>query len=396
MHIDSSTGSPLTLTGQIQGQSTSSWIPISFDLSAYVGQTVKIRIQGLTGSGDRSDIAIDNISFTTKANPTIAPGGITSNLATWLKANDGLGYSDGSPVLQWQDKGLGSDVRPQIPAQAPTFRENVNKNVNFNPVIEFDNSFATYALDGDYSHDNASTEFLTGDYGFYTRDMFIVLIPDDTPINNSFGFFDIYCSDAHLNVNSTDATGLGAGDFTGRVSNEIICYAHDSYTNGQSPPDGYASAEIGTGSSYTNIGIINARNNSANTQQELYYNARNIGNTQNDIPEFLNESDKRFWIGRSEGWEASLNARVAEVITYKSRKVDTDLTQERNRIQSYLAVKYGITLGANGTSQDYVNSDGTVIWDINTGVLPMMYSITILQVLDGMTLLGFIKNSHEV
>src|SRR5690606_26564241 len=74
-----------------------------------------------------------------------------------------------------------------------------------------------------------------------------------------------------------------------------------------------------------------------------------------------------FWIGRSEGWEASLNARVAEVITYKSRQVDTDLTQERNRIQSYLAIKYGITLGTNGTSQDYVDSDGTVIWDTNTG-----------------------------
>ena len=29
----------------------------------------------------------------------------------------------------------------------------------------------------------------------------------------------------------------------------------------------------------------------------------------------------------------------------------------------YLAIKYGITLGVNGTSQDYVDSDGTVIWD---------------------------------
>jgi len=39
---------------------------------------------------------------------------------------------------------------------------------------------------------------------------------------------------------------------------------------------------------------------------------------------------------------------------------------EFNRI---LAVKYGITLGVNGTSQDYVNSDGTVIWDqsVNAG-----------------------------
>ena len=82
----------------------------------------------------------------------------------------------------------------------------------------------------------------------------------------------------------------------------------------------------------------------------------------------MNTSDSRFWIGRSEGWEASLNGRIAELITYKSRQTDTDLTQARNRIQSYLALKYGITLGVNGTSQDYVNTDGTVIWDVDTGV----------------------------
>ena len=60
-------------------------------------------------------------------------------------------------------------------------------------------------------------------------------------------------------------------------------------------------------------------NNIANKQQELFYNANNIETTQNDIAEYNNSSDTRFWIGRSEGWKASKNARIAEVITYSVR-----------------------------------------------------------------------------
>src|SRR5690606_11807912 len=119
---------------------------------------------------------------------------------------------------------------------------------------------------------------------------------------------------------------------------------------------------------YNNVGIINARHNTSANGQQLYYNALNVVNNTSDSGAFGTISNGKYWIGRSEGWRASLEGRVCEIITYSARKNDTNLTQERNRIQSYLAVKYGITLGVNGTSQDYVNSDGTVIWDVNTGV----------------------------
>jgi len=356
-----------TRTGEIQKANNSSYIPINLDLSAYVGQTIKIRIQGITGSNYDSDMAIDYLSVIDKSEPTIAPGGVTTDLALWLKGTDGLSYTDGQSVSLWQDQGRGSDARPYKSGQEPTYRDNPNRNVNFNPVVEFDNTYSSFTIDSDYSHDNTSEEFLTGDFGYYTQDIFIVLIPDDTAITNSFGFMDVICGDSTLDVNSTDTTGIGFGDYTGRVSGEIICYAYDTYNNSESG-DGYAVAEIGTGSSYDNVGIINTHNNLADTQQELYYNANDIETTQNDTAEYANANDTRFWLGRSEGWEATTNARIGEVISYSSRKVDSDLTQERNRIQSYLAIKYGITLGVNGTSQDYVNSDGTVIWDQTTGV----------------------------
>ncbi len=349
-----------TKSGWVQQQDVSSWIPVSVDLRSYIGQTIKIKIEGKTSGDYRSDMAVDNITLIDKTNPTLGPGGITNNLSLWFKADDGL-HTDGNSVSTWKNKGLGSDAKTHFSGQEPIYRDNATKNVNFNPVVEFSNSYNTYTQDTDYSHDNTSSQFLTGDYGYFTEELFIVLVTNDTPITSSFGFMDVYCGDSDLKTNAEDATGIGFGYYTARINGEIICYAHSTFDN-TDPGDGYAVAEIGTGSSYDNIGIINTRNNTANTQQELFYNANDIETTQNDVIEYMNTDDTRFWIGRSEGWEASLNARVVEVISYSSRKDDAT---ERRKIESYLAIKYGITLGTNGTSQNYVDSNGSIIWDVS-------------------------------
>ncbi|MBV1888008.1 MAG: choice-of-anchor D domain-containing protein, partial [Urechidicola sp.] len=318
---------------------------------------------------DNDDSNENPYNFTIEGNGVTSiaegPGGVTTDLELWLKSTDGLAYSDGQSISLWSDQGSGSDATVNTSGQEPTYRDNPTKNVNFNPVVEFDNSYGTYTLDSDYSYDDTSTQFLEGTSGMYTQDIFVVIIPDETPFTNNFGFMDIFCGDENPGTNETDATGIGAGYYTARFSGEILCFALGTTSSG----NGYGVAEIGTGSSYDNVGIINARNNIGVTQQELYYNANNIETTQNDLPDFSNVSDSKYWIGRSEGWEASTNARIAEIITFSSRKDDASLTDERNRVQSYLAIKYGITLGVNGTSQDYVDSDGTVIWDqsVNSG-----------------------------
>jgi len=342
------------------GSSSSTTFDITFDPSAVGTRTATVTIAN-------NDSDENPYTFNIEGSGSTAPGGVTSDLELWLKGNDGLGYTDGQSVSLWIDQSKDNDATVNTPGQEPTYYDNPYRNVNFNPVVEFDNTFSSFNLDSDFSYDNTNTQFLEGDGGLYTQDMFVVLIPDDTAINDSFGFMDTFCGDANTSSNETDATGIGMGDYTGRVCNESIAFAIGTYSTGGSCPnrDGYAVYDQNT--SYDNVGIINARNNTAVTQQELYYNANNIEYAQNDVVEFLNVSDSKYWIGRSEGWEATLNARVCEIITFSSRKDDANLTQERNRIQSYLAIKYGITLGVNGTSHDYVDSDGTVIWDVNTG-----------------------------
>lgn len=364
------TGAPLvSIGGADAADFTVTTLP-STPIAASGSTTFIITFDPTTVGTKNATVSIANDDPTGGENPytfnirgtgtnVVGPGGVNANLELWLKGNAGLSYTNGQLVTTWQDQtSNGNDATAPVVGVEPTYRDDAAYNVNFNPVVDFDNSYSSFTLDSDFSFDDTTTEFLQGSAGFYSQDVFVVLIPDTT-INSSFGSMDIFCGDEDFATNETDGTGIGLGAYSVRFSGEIISYAHGTTNSG----DGYGVAETGTGSTYNNASIINARNNSGATQQELYYNATDIETVQNDVADFANINNSRYWIGRSEGWEATTDARIAEVITYSSRKSDADLTQERNRIQSYLAIKYGITLGVNGTSQDYVDSSGSVIWD---------------------------------
>ncbi|WGD34159.1 LamG-like jellyroll fold domain-containing protein [Olleya sp. YS] len=302
---------------------------------------------------------------------TEGPGGVVANLKVWLKGTDGLSYTDGQSISMWSDQGRGANATVNTAGQEPTFYDNTTQNINFNPVVAFDNT-----PNSPYETDPTVTpqQYLEGASGFYTQEIFIVAIPEET-VNSSYGAMDMFCGDADNTLDTDkDVSGLGWGGFTDRLDDEIITFAV-SGTPDPNPVDislrGYGKAHVSTTDSYSNAGIINARNNStsAPTAQDLYYNGVDIGNGESGLPQFANVNDSRFWIGRSQAYRGSFNGRIAEIVTFSNTLNDTDLTDQRNRVQSYLAVKYGITLGANGTSQDYVDSDGNIIWDQseNTG-----------------------------
>ncbi len=69
------------------------------------------------------------------------------------------------------------------------------------------------------------------------------------------------------------------------------------------------------------------------------------------------------YIGRS-NWagDAIYGGGIAEMFLY-----NRDLsTIERNRVESYLALKYGITLDQS-TATNYVYSNGSIVWNATTG-----------------------------
>ncbi|MCB0451006.1 MAG: choice-of-anchor D domain-containing protein, partial [Confluentibacter sp.] len=306
-----------------------------------------------------------------------APGGVNADLKLWLKSTAGLSYTNGQSVSLWQDQGYAA-ANATVPAVGlePKYYDNATKNVNFNPVIDFDNNYNTATEDYGYSDTTRNT--LVGASGLYTQDMFVVAIPDIT-VNSATASMDVFCGDKNFGTNERDGTGIGYGKYSVRFDNELISYAVGTSPNSPSTPvssRGYGVAHTSTSASYNNVGIINSKNNSTSpTANILLYNANNIGNTEVGLPQFSNVSNSRYFLGRSEAYKGSYDGRICEVITYSAKKTDANLTQERNRIQSYLAIKYGITLGINGTSQDYVDSSGSVIWN-QTANSGFNYNIT--------------------
>lgn len=284
------------------------------------------------------------------------PGGITAALQLWLRAdlvNGTSSVADNTNVSSWQTQAMGSNASVYTSGQEPKFKNNPTDNVNFNAVVDFKN--VSTEASSSYNYGLAGQQYLVGNSGYYTQDQFIVVIPNVT-VNNSFGSMDILCSDADTSTQENDGTGIGFGAYSQRFNNEVLSYA---YGTSSGLGNGYGVAETSTTKTYTNVGIINTRNNAGATAQELFYNGVSVVNTTS-TGTFTNLSNGKYWIGRSEGWKATLDGRVAEIITFSSRKNDAS---ERIRIESYLAIKYGITMGVNGTSQNYTNSDGTVIWN---------------------------------
>nr|WP_315148441.1 LamG-like jellyroll fold domain-containing protein [uncultured Flavobacterium sp.] len=315
------------------------------------------------GNGETEDYIVN---ITPTATLTNGPGGVMSNLQLWFRSdllNGTTTVPDNTNVNTWNTQARGTNATVNTSGQEPKYYNNAAKNINFNAVVDFTNDYNNAPFDIDYTY--KPQQYLQGTSGYYTQDMFVVVLPD-TPILSTNESMDIFCGDSpDAAPDARDGSGIGFGKYTVRTDDEVISYAISTTSTTTVPEDqrGYGIAQTGTTITYNNVGIINTRNNSGVSSQELYYNALNISNKEVGIPKFTNLNDTRYWIGRSQAFRGSLDGRVGEIITYSSRLNNS----ERSNVQSYLAIKYGITLGLNGTSINYTNSDGNIIWNINTG-----------------------------
>lgn len=308
--------------------------------------------QGTGGKGADGKVIIRWPVNALPSTVTNGPGGVTSDLQLWLRSdllNGTTTVADNTPVTTWYTQAKGANAIKPAAVGAPVYRNNATHNINFNAVVDFTNPYNSPSQV--YTDLNSSRQYLKGTNGFYSQDTFVVVIPDVTVTSalNSMDVFAGKSSPCAQNVKS----GISFGNVDTRFTNEVL-----SYTSGNTTS--YGTAQVSTTSQYNRPGIINIRNNSGNTGIQLYYNANNIATSEVNPAKHRNIHDSQYWIGRSEAWDGSLDGKIAEIITFSSRKNDAS---ERAKIESYLGVKYGITLGVNGTSQNYLASDGTIIWD---------------------------------
>lgn len=254
------------------------------------------------------------------------PGGVFSNLELWLRSDIGFTYNSLTNA-EWRDQSPNSLIFNANLVQgpdtdsAPTF---LNNGTNFNPGIMFDGidtglATAIDAADFDFSQWSIFSVQQTvpgynhcvWHYGVDGKNTLALFI------DNSPGGFN-------FNVNNTG---------TATITNPRI---DDNLPH-----------------------IVGFTANGAST--EIYLDANVISTSAGQSPM---AGDGAFLIGLdADGAEAQdgdnhFYGGIGEVLMY-SRKL-SDL--ERQKVQSYLAVKYGITINQT-VATNYVSSDGATIWD---------------------------------
>jgi hypothetical protein len=271
---------------------------------------------------------------------TVAPGGVTTNLKLWLKANREIGtIPNNSIVSTWVDRAFGN-TRNAIAKTSlePIFLNNATDNVNFNPVIRFDGRSSLF-----------------GGQGFNNHDVFIAL--KTGIVNRNSNSYSVFCGDdVAVNPGNQDITGFSMGSQTSRFANEVVSYNQAANTR-------YGEGELDLAlqpKSYSGANIFNPRKRitGAGGLIDIFHNGLRLTTSGVNTGTFTDIRNTKYFIGRSEYYDADLVGDILEIITYDARNTDAD----RRKVETYLALKYGITLGANSTSLNYLDSDGVNIY----------------------------------
>lgn len=346
--------------GDFVAYSPYGWLPPTVTLAPYYYTVIYVTFTApVAGTGTQSSVIsisnTDNTTFTFTVEAEMfnenipGPGGITADFRLWLKSTRGI-VNSGSSVTDWMDLGTNGKDATTVVGKEPTFLDTATDNINYNPVIKFENDGGAIEQ---YMY-NATN-------GFYSQDVFIVMIPDAT-MTSASSRNTIFAGVS--SGTAGDMTGIGFGDYSSGFINETLSY------NQNIPGGGSYNGEAEINSTYSNAGIINVRNNDPTTPtgQDILYNSNVLTtSTVNDIA-FANVGSPgpptilgtEYWIGRNYDAVGSLNGRVAEIFTFAERLTDAD----RQKVESYLAIKFGITLGASTeVTKDYINSFDTKVWD---------------------------------
>ncbi|WP_298326140.1 choice-of-anchor D domain-containing protein [uncultured Dokdonia sp.] len=312
-------------------------------------------------------------------NPPSGPADVTSNLKLWLKSNSGITATDGNQVNVWSDQAQDNDATVSS-FDTPIYFNNSIENINHNPVLSFNEAGKTQ---------------LKGKGGFYSQDYWVVLKQNGTIDGTTSGAFEgIVAGRASNRQFSEDGTGFWTGKISIRFSGNDNMLSHmigsTPASANATTPNTYGRAYSTNSDSYTDeVIIINIKRNSSGNGSEIYKNGIRVDNvsafaydqstnTVGNVLPYDDINNSIYALGVSfaglnrtdiSSW---FNGKITEFISYNA----PNSLLNQKKIQSYLALKNGVTLHrTNSTTatrqgdENYVDSDGTTIWDttINNG-----------------------------
>lgn len=250
----------------------------------------------------------------------------------WLKADKGTSATtDGAVVSSWADQSILSNNAVQTtPANQPVY---VTNSLNFNPGIDF-----------------SGNRNMIGQSGYSSGTQIVVF---NRNAATTSGTASMTLIGSRITDSDLDRSGVKLGGFSSSVAGEVY-----GILRGLSA----GSAVGATGISIKN-GFITIQPNTTPPTAWLA--------TRNGLSEAPTSGGTGYsqWAARPYVLGSSVTnatytsftdyytGHLLEVINYPTRLS----TNELQRVQSYLAIKYGLTLGHN-----YLKGDGTVLYNVGT------------------------------
>ncbi|MBL0046897.1 MAG: gliding motility-associated C-terminal domain-containing protein [Bacteroidetes bacterium] len=256
------------------------------------------------------------------------PGGVINNLTLWLKADNASSLT-GNPVQSWTSSGgsaSGYSVSQTVVSKQPAVINGATNSskFNFNPRIKFT---STSASNYNVLSNNSSSPDLLGSNGTA-----IVVT------TNELGTVFTYSAAGRYQLKP---------NFRFQTGNSGTGYTFD-----WTAPTEYSTSSAFMPVSYGCAANMSLRKNS------LQQNTANNSNLSLYYPAVL----PGIFLGANNTVEAS-NASIAEIILFDAKPSGVEM----DRVETYLALKYGITRGGNtglNNIYNYIASNATtVVWD---------------------------------
>lgn len=263
-----------------------------------------------------------------------SPGGVSSGLTVWYKTDNTSTLTMGTGVSSWETSAGSAGSWPitqSTGSQQPAVISGATspKLFNYNPRLDFVAASNTFL-----SNTSTATDLMTASGSFF--------IISDRNVDNFTGFT--------YTTNTSSYRQQFKPSFRSQSSDASVNGWTFDWSGSTEYSDFAANLTTTTGSGATqstrkNSVALTASNSNDNT----YSPAIATG----------------MYVGRNGLGGEDTDANMAEIILYNVTPSATDI----NKIESYLAIKYGLTRGGNtGTAAtyNYIASDGTTIWNKTT------------------------------
>ncbi|NIJ45705.1 hypothetical protein FHR24_002173, partial [Wenyingzhuangia heitensis] len=287
----------------------------------------------------------DRIAFIATIPSLPAPGNVSNGLSMWIKADNNAVSSNGILTSIGGSTTNGYGVSQTTNILKPSYETNAN----YNPSVEFDGTNDYLAVENlSYSTSGEITKMYS--WVVYKTDF------SDTPSGGGYDTSNWALFDYDRNEYfSTSIGGDGKLGFSYTASGAT--YDGQGTTTGTNNGQAHLGGFIFDTALGTNETVIRL-NGADDYTGNLNNNAIGSGTTRFGI--VGDGSSATTFDGGTTG--NYYQGEISEIVHYTGATLSST---EISRIESYLAIKYGITLDASGggVSGDYLNSLGTTIWD---------------------------------